>query len=254
VEKWVWDETTEDWGDEIEVWLDQSVTFRLDIVSSGRCRDIVDLEIVDTLPDCLEYAGEATLYVDGEAYGREPGHISQGDGGLTMSWNLVEIEALAPGESAAIEYEAIARELGENENVVYGSAHCGYDYNVVVDDQDSASVWVTIPQAQDVLEIYLEGYSRCSYVDEECQGCTVTIKFHALDLTGGLLPVASISLNVNGKPLVSMEDIATEYFEDTMEMEAYCGQDIHVELMVTNSLGQESYTSIFGNTSEGALK
>ena len=254
VDKWVWDEMAEDWVDEIEVWPDVPVSFRIDILSSGKCRDIVNLEIVDTLPDCLEYAGEATLYVGGESYAREPGNISQGDGGLTMSWNLVEIEALAPGESAAIEYEAIARELGENENVVYGSAHCGYDYNVVVDDQDSASVFVTIPQAQDVLEIYLEGYSRCTYVDEECQSCEVTIRFHAADLTGGELPVTSIALNVNGEPMVSLHAISSTFYEDTIEMEAYCGQDITVELMATNSLGQEKYSSIFGNTSEGAIE
>jgi len=254
VEKWVWDEMAEDWADEVTVWPDQTVTFRLDIISSGKCRDIVDLEITDTLPDCLEYAGEAVLYVGGESYGREPGQTSQGDGGLTMSWNLVEIEALAPGESAAIEYEAIARELGENENVVFGSAHCGYDYNVVVSDQDSASVWVTIPQAQDVLEIYLEGYSRCSYVDEECQSCLVTIRFHATDLTGGLLPVTSLALNVNGVTKVNLENISAQYYEDMIEMKAYCGQDITVELFATNSLGLEAYLSKTGNTTEGAIE
>ncbi|MBA7581743.1 hypothetical protein ES708_23654 [subsurface metagenome] len=257
VEKWVWDDMAEDWVDEIEVWPDQPVTFRIDILSSGKCRDIVDLEMVDFLPDCLEYGGEAVLYVGDKAYGREPGHISQGDGGLTLNWNLLEIETLAPGESIAIEYEAIAEGLGENENIVYASAHCGYDYNVVVDDQDSASVLVTMPQAQDVLQIFLEGYSRCYYVDEpdkECQYCTVTIKFHALDLTGGELPVTSLALNVNGEPFFSLEDISSEFFGDTMEMEAYCGQDIHVELMATNSLGLEAYLSKTGNTIEGELE
>lgn len=254
VEKWVWDETTGDWADEIEVWPDQAVTFRLDIISSGKCRDIIELEIVDTLPGCLEYAGEATLYVGGESYPREPGNTSQGEGGLTMSWNLVEIESLAPGESAAIEYEAIARELGENENTVYGSAHCSYDYNVVVDDQDSASVWVTSPQAQDAPQIHLEGHARCYYTDDECQRCEVTIRFYALDPTGGELPITNLALNVNGEPLVNLQDISQELLEDTIMMEAYCGQDIHAELMATNSLGQESYTSIFGNTTEGAIE
>jgi hypothetical protein len=254
VEKRVWDEMAEDWADETTVWLDEMVTFRLDILSSGKCRDIVELEIVDSVPDCLEYAGEAVLYVDGKAYDREPGDISQGDGGLTLTWNLMEIETLAPGESVAIEYEAIARELGENENVVYGSAHCGYDYNVIVTDQDDASVWVTIPQAQDVLQISLEVGSDCYYVNEpgyECQYCLITIKFYAEDLTGGRLPLTSISLTMNGKPLVNLNGISSDYYHDTLYEEASCGQDITVELRATNSLGQESYTSIFGNTSEG---
>jgi len=247
----------EDWVDEITVWPDEPVTFRLDILSSGKCRDIVELEIVDTVPDCLEYAGEAVLYVGDQAYDREPGHISQGDGGLELSWNLLEIEALAPGESVAIEYEAIAEGLGENENTVYASAHCGYDYSVVVDDQDSASVWVTMPQAQDVLQIFLEGYSSCYYVDEpdkECQYCEVTIHFYARDLTGGRLPVTNLALNVNGEPRYSLESISQESIEDTIVMEAGCGQDIHVELMATNSLGLEAYLSKTGNTTEGALK
>jgi len=254
VEKWVWDEMAEDWVDETTVWPDEMVNFRLDILSSGKCRDIVELEIVDTVPDCLEYAGEAVLYVGDQAYAREPGDISQGDGGLTLSWNLMEIETLAPGESIAIEYEAIARELGENENTVYGSAHCGYDYSVVVNDQDSASVWVTVPQAQDAPQIHLEGYSRCYYTDEVCERCEVTIKFYALDPTEGRLPITSLVLSMNGEPLVNLQDISQEYLEDTIVRKAGCGQDVIVELMATNSLGQEKFSSIFGNTSEGALK
>jgi hypothetical protein len=254
VEKWVWDEMAEDWVDEIEVWPDEMVTFRLDILSSGKCRDIVELEIVDTVPDCLEYAGEAVLYVDDKAYDREPGQISQSDGGLKLTWNLMEIETLAPGESVAIEYEAIAREVGENENVVYGSAHCGYDYSVIVTDQDDASVWVTMPQAQDVLQIFLEGYSRCEYYDEPgkvCIGCEVTIHFYAKDLTGGRLPITNLALTMNGVPLVNLQDISQEYLEDKIYVEAGCGQDIHVELMATNSLGLEAYLSKTGNTTEG---
>jgi hypothetical protein len=257
VEKRAWDEMGEDWADEIEVWPDETVTFRLDILSSGKCRDIVGLDIVDTLPDCLEYAGEAVLYVDDQAYDREPGDISQGDGGLTLTWNLMEIDTLAPGESVAIEYEAIARELGENENLVYGSAHCSEDYSVIVDDQDAASVWVTMPQAQDVLQTHLEGYSHCYYYDEPglvCRYCEVTIKFYAEDLTGGRLPITNLVLSINGEPLVNLQDISQVHLEDTIYAEAGCGQDVIVELMVTNSLGQEQYKGIFGNTSEGELQ
>jgi hypothetical protein len=254
VEKWVWDEVEEEWVDEVEVWLDQSATFRLDILSSGTCRDIIEMEIVDFLPDGLEYDGGAVLYIGDEASGREPATISQGDGGITMSWNLMEIASLAPGESVAIEYEVTALELGEYVNTVSGSAHCSYDYNVVVDDQDSASVLVAIPQSEDVLEIYIEGYSNCAYVDEECRYCTVTIKFHARDLTGGLLPVTDITLTVNGETKVNLKNISADYYEETIEIKASCGEDITTELWAANSLGLEAYLSKTGNTTEGALK
>jgi len=113
---------------------------------------------------------------------------------------------------------------------------------------------VTVPQAQDVLQIFLEGYSRCSYVDEECKGCEVTIKYYAKDLTGGRLPVASLVLTVNGKKLANLQNIASTFFEDTIYIDAACGQDITVELMATNSLGLEAYLTKTGNTTEGEIK
>jgi hypothetical protein len=257
VEKWVWDEMAEDWVDEIEVWPDEMVTFRLDILSSGQCRDIVELEIEDIVPYCLEYVGKAVLYVGDQAYPREPGDISQGDGGLKLKWNLMEIETLAPGESVAIEYEAIARELGENKNEVAASAHCGYDYSVVVTDQDAAGVLVTFPQAEYTPQISLEGYSHCYYYDEPglvCRYCEITIKFSALDPTGGRLPLTSIILNVNGEPVFSFEGVSLESYEDTLYVKAGCEQDITVEMTATNSLGLEAYLTKTGNTSEGELK
>ena len=254
VEKWVWDEMTEDWVDKIEVWPDRRVSFRLDILSSGNCCDIVDPDMTDSLPDGLEYTGEEVLYVGGKAYDIEPVVTSASEGGLTLSWNLMQIERLAPGESIAIEYDAIARELGENINKVYVSAHCGTDYSLIVTDQDDTSVLVTMPQSEDMLQIYLEGYSHCYYVDEQCQYCLVIIKYYAKDLTGGKVPLTSISLTMNGKPLLNLKGISSEFFEDTIYREASCGQDITVELRAVNSLGQEKYSSISGNTTEGELE
>jgi len=112
---------------------------------------------------------------------------------------------------------------------------------------------VTIPQSEEVLEVHLEGYSHCFYTDEVCQRCEVTIKFYVRDLTEGRVPIANIALNMNGEPLVNQEDISAEYYEDTIYLDAGCGQDIHLELMATNWLGHEAYTSIFGNTTEGEL-
>jgi hypothetical protein len=253
VEKWVWDEMTEDWVDEIGVWPDEPVSFRLDISNSGNCSDLVDLGMTDTVPDGLEYVGGAVLYVGDKSYDGEPDTISQGKGGLTLSWNLLEIAKLAPGEGIAIEYNAIAREPGENQNKVYASAHRSDDYGVIVTDHDTASVLVTMPQSQDVLQISLEGYSRCSYVDQECQGCEVTIKFYAKDLTGGRVPLTSISLTMNGKSLVNLKGISSDYYYDTLYAEAACGQDITVELRATDSLGFEASMTKTGNTSQGEI-
>jgi hypothetical protein len=113
---------------------------------------------------------------------------------------------------------------------------------------------VTKPQAEDVLQIFLEGYSKCFFTDEECQRCEITIHFYAQDLTDGRVPITSISLTMNGKSLANLTGIASSYYEDTMYIDASCGQDVTVELRAVNSLGQEKSSSIYGNTSQGALQ
>jgi hypothetical protein len=257
VEKRVWDETTEDWVDNIGVWPDEPVSFRLDISNSGNCCDLVDIGITDTVPEGLEYTGEVVLYVGGKTYDGEPDDISQGEGGLTLSWNLLEIAKLVPGDSIAIEYNVIARELGEHPNKVYANAHCSQDYGVTVNDHDDASVSVTIPQGEDVLQIFLEGGYKCSIVDEECKGCLVTIYFYVQDLTDGRVPITSISFTVNGKSVINSTGMTSSYYEYTHYIEnAPCGQDVTVELRAADSLGFEKSASISGNTSgrEGSLQ
>jgi len=59
---------------------------------------------------------------------------------------------------------------------------------------------------------------------------------------------------MNGKSLVNLNGISSDYYHDTLYEEASCGQDITVELRATDSLGFEASLTRSGNTSEGELK
>jgi hypothetical protein len=145
VEKWIWYEPLELWVDEIEVQPGQLVNFVLEIENDGKGRDIVDLEIIDFLPYCLVFDYEFTpiLYYNDMAYFTPPCDILQVEGGVELYWNLAEIVGpLAPGENIAIQYYAYAEYPGENINILYGTARCAYDPTNIVDDTDSATVWV----------------------------------------------------------------------------------------------------------------
>jgi hypothetical protein len=76
---------------------------------------------------------------------------------LQLTWSLGEIEALAPGESIAIEYDAIVEEPGANTNLAIGSAHCAYDYSKIISDADTATVFVT-PPSEEVLPAAYEAH------------------------------------------------------------------------------------------------
>jgi len=144
VEKWIWDEITGEWVDELEVPLDQWIEFLISIESSGTCRDIVDIVLIDYLPYCLSYGGEAMLYYNDEAYPREPCTITEGEYGLELTWNLGEdIAQLPPGDIVEIGYGVWPVYPGENINEIYGEAHCVVDYSVEVSDEASATVWAT---------------------------------------------------------------------------------------------------------------
>jgi len=143
VDKWVFDWEFDRWSNQTEVWLETPVRFRLEIESSGECKDIVDIEVIDFLPDCLHYAGEAVIYYDGMEYSRPPDAIEGGGGGVQLVWDLDEVGALEPGEGVVIEYTAVTWYPGPNINMVFGSAHCEDDYSVIVSDEDTATVFVS---------------------------------------------------------------------------------------------------------------
>lgn len=156
VEKWVWDESSGKWLDQIQAEPGQEVRFRLEIENDGKCRDIVDVEVVDSLPGCLEYGDSATMYYGGEEYSRAPDDITETGAGSQLVWTLDEIDALSPGESFVIEYDAVAEEPGPNINLAVGSARCSYDRSVTVSDGDMAAVFVA-PPPEEVLHVSLCG-------------------------------------------------------------------------------------------------
>ncbi len=237
VEKWVWYDPFEEWVDAIEVPSGQLVQFRLEIENDGVCRDIIEIEVVDLLPYCLEYANEAILYYKGIPYQRPPDVINQTADGLELTWYLEEILFLSPEESIVIEYSAYAVSEGANINWLYGTARCSYDPTNVVDDQSSATVWViTPPEPQEVLSAGFEYDADCIWDELGCD-CYVIIDFWAEDISSlGDYPVTRVILYIDGVPFDS-GDIYTDYYWDSVEIEAFCGQTIHIEIVAMNLVG-----------------
>jgi len=238
VDKWVWFEPLEGWADEIDVDLDQEVTFRLEIENDGKCTDIIDLEMVDILPPCLDYGNDAVIYYNGGGHERRPpDRIIEGSFGLQLRWDLEDIGPLAPGESIAIEYDAIAEYPGENINIVFAEAHCAYDYSVVVSDEDAAIVNVATPSLppEEVLYAFFNATAKC-ISDEGCS-CWLTISFGAEDLTGGDYPVTSVVLVVEGEVWDDSEPISTVLYQKDVGEEVGCGETFYIEVTAENEYG-----------------
>lgn len=137
VNKSVWDESLDGWVDEIDSSLGATVRFRCEIENNGTCRNVSELEMVDTLQPCLKYVENSTIiYLNGEPITPIEPTIE----GYQLIWNLMEIGELAPGESIVVEFTAETIELGENINSVEGRALCTYDPTITVKDQDTAVV------------------------------------------------------------------------------------------------------------------
>jgi hypothetical protein len=250
VDKWVWGGGM--WVNEIEAELDQLVEFRIDIENDGECRDIVDIELLDYLPPCLEpaYQYDPVIYYDGVPQGpRPPDDIMQTQDGLQLFWNLDELPPLAPGESITIEYPAYAVYPGPNINEVFASAHCSYDYTNIVTDQDTATVWVQqeeIPP-EDVLYGYLDTETHCTCDDIFCTDCDIDIWFGAEDISLllGPYPVTSVDLYVNEFWWDGSGPISTPQWDGHTEIEgAGCGQTYNLEVVATNSIDLEVH--VFG--------
>lgn len=243
VEKWVWYEPYGMWVDEIEVPPGQLVTFRLEIENDGNCRDIIEIVIIDFLPDCLvfEYGYPPILYYNDTAYQRPPDVMNQEAEGMELTWYLEEIDLLAPGEGIAIEYYAYAEYPGANINTLFGSAHCAYNYNVIVSDQDSATVWVQEEEiiAEDVLYGYLYVEAQCYCEDSFCIDCDVYADFYAEDISAllGPYPVTNVVLYVNGVKVRDSGPISVPYFEWYYDIyDAGCGVTYTFQLVAKNSI------------------
>ena len=239
VEKWIWFEPL-GWVGEIEAEPGQAIAFMVEIDNDGVCRDVLDLEIVDVMDDCLEYAGEAVLYYNGMPLGyRPPNSMVAVSGGTQLTWSLPESEigALSPGDSIAIEYSAYAVEPGANLNTIYGSAHCSYNYSNIVSDQDLVTVWVG--QKEVVLEGSIGADTMCSCPELECIGCNSTITLTAEDTsTGDIYPVTYVALYVN-EALVFSETTSTSYYQHSIPMPIGCYTLTSIRMIARNSIGLE---------------
>jgi len=241
-DKWVWDDLFDEWVNETEAEVGQTVRFRLEIENDGECRDITELEMIDFLPGCLDYADEAIIFYNGAAHGsRPPDDINQTVSGLQLVWELDEIEDLAPGESIAIEYDAVASYPGPNVNVLYSSAHCTYDPSVVVTDEDTATVMVVPPEIQpeEVLYAYLKVYVEC-YYEQGCISCMLTVDFEGEDLTDGDYPVTHVVLLANGLVWHDSGSISTVLYQESVPMQVGCGEPFTIEVIVTNEIGLQA--------------
>lgn len=142
-EKWVWDDLSEDWADATEVMQGQLVRFRLEIENDGVCRDVTDPKMVDVMDACLEYLeGTAIVSYGEDSWDMEP-EIEYGPDGTTLTWDFASLGLmLSPGDTIAVEFDALAWEPGENTNTLIASAVCTYDPDVTVYDEDMAVVMV----------------------------------------------------------------------------------------------------------------
>jgi hypothetical protein len=239
VEKWASNSPAGAWANNIGTEQGQPVRFRIEIENDGKCRDIIDLEVIDSLPGCLEYAGSCIVEWGGEQHSRNPGGIMNSGGGIQLHWDLSDMGALSPGDEMAIEYDAIAQEPGANINVASAGAHCSYDYEVIVSDTDTATVMVIpyeeIPPVEDVLQVGLEVHAESHSMPPECHS-TLSLFFWAEDLTGGDYPVTNLSLMVNGELWHNSGSISTTYYENIVEMPVGCGEFFHIEVMATNEV------------------
>jgi hypothetical protein len=85
------------------------------------------------------------------------------------------------------------------------------------------------------LEVGFNATAECTFLEDECLGCNVTISFWAEDISSGdICPVTDVVLRLDGVPWFESGPISTGYFEDMVELEADCGQTIEIEVLAMN--------------------
>jgi len=246
VDKWVMVDIEGEWLDQVAAEPGDRVRFMVEIENTGECRDIIDLEMMDQMAPCLEYAGNATVDFDGDEQDIEPDQILRSSGGTVMRWGLSELGPLSPGQFLTIEYDAIALETGPNINKATAGGHCSYDYSTIVVDADLAIVLVHAeesppPTPEDVLQVEIEVEAESSG-GLECQSF-VTVWITARDLTGGDYPVEHVNLAINGLPWFDSGPLSTMVFSKTLGFDANCGQPFDFVLTAVNSVGVHATTA-----------
>lgn len=144
ISKLVWDVYGERWLEETYALLGDGVAFKLSMQNTGDCDTLVGMEFIDVLPWCLSYVEGTILYVNGEEVGvREPDVIEETVDGLSLQWYLGEdVPRLLPGDSIELVLRATVVDVGPNINYFLGRAYLHTDPSVIVDGEDTATVWV----------------------------------------------------------------------------------------------------------------
>ena len=243
VDKWVQIEQFDLWVNQVAAVPEQPVRFRLEIESTGKCRDIIDVLVIDALPDCLEYDGGAVLYLNGHRQGsRPPDDAIRSSAGTELLWDLADLGPLSPGDQVTIEYDAIAVEPGINLNIMHSQAHCSYDYSNIVSDSDTAAVLVAYPEpelppVEETLAAHLEGHAESFYEPPFCDSF-FDVFFEVEDLTQGLYPITEVVLTLDGDVWHDSGPITEGYYSDSVGGGAECGETIDIELVAMNLAGQ----------------
>ncbi len=243
VDKWVWSAGTNQWVDQIEAVQGDVVRFRVEIENTGECTDLVEVELIDEMAGCLEYAGNASIDFEGNQEHRAPDRIWQG-GGTLLEWSLDDLGSISPGQVIGIEYDAEALDPGPNLNKATSSGHCSVTYSNIVVAADLAVVLVYAedeppPSPEDVLYIELEVAAQSSGTASECDS-VVSVHVAAEDLTGGSYPVQNVVVYVNSLPFFDAGPLSTTSYSKTLHFEADCGQPFDILALAINSEGIEA--------------
>ncbi|ENO12179.1 hypothetical protein MBGDC06_00664, partial [Thermoplasmatales archaeon SCGC AB-539-C06] len=106
--------STSDWLKEVNATVGETVRFNITISYTGSGQfDLYDINVIDTLPSCLNYSNNATINGNPD---EEPNDISTD--GRILWWNLSNAYRLEDGESNFIEFDALVVSDGININNV----------------------------------------------------------------------------------------------------------------------------------------
>jgi hypothetical protein len=90
-------------------------------------------------------------------------------------------------------------------------------------------------------EVGFNATAECTFLEDVCLGCNVTISFWAEDSSSGdISPITDVVLRLDGVPWFESGPVSAGYFEDMVELEADCGQTIEIEVIAMNLDGMEA--------------
>ena len=136
VKKQVWNENLQQWADEINASVGDTVRFRITITYYGGYT-LYNIKVRDELPDCLEYADNAN-----------PEETGISSDGKTIWWNLTD--ELSDGESTSIEFDAIVTETsGCGPCINLANVTANECSGAILHGEDTATVVASCPLVAD---------------------------------------------------------------------------------------------------------